>query len=417
MNLHDRSVDRAKSHAPRSQAKAKHPLGMLETERFASRLNVFTPTLDTVNGLLERARREMGGGATNEVVHRVIRHNPDSFLAIARQDHQCAEAPYAHGYVAFLMLNEIGLERLVEGSFDGTTPDLCWLTRQSQKPAGIYVWGIYAPGVVAGGVPLALDKISTPLYRDASLYARAVTAAGTRILESVGFTRGASYRGKFAPELYIYRRGKAVRETYPIYDSHRDGDEDDNISFVVAHSIEDFMRVVTIRSAVYVAEQECPYAEEFDGNDFSASHLLAYVGDEPAGCLRLRYFADFAKLERLAVRKEFRQKGIGSHLMRAGIELCRMKGYKKIYGRAQKQLLNYYVELGFHPLEGGRELSFSNFEYVEIVHDATRHPQAITLGIDPYVLMRPEGRWHLPGILEPKIPSNEARSRAQGVSE
>ena len=417
MTLHDRSIDRAKSHAIRSQTKARHPLGTMQTGRLSGRLNVFTPSLDTVDGLLERARREMGGGATNEVVHRVIRHNPDSFLAIAHQDSQCADASCAHGYIAFLMLNEVGIERLIEGSFDGTNPDLSWLTRQSQKPAGIYVWGIYAPGVVAGGIPLAVDKVSTPLYRDASLYARAVTAAGTRILESVGFTRGVSSRGKFAPELYIYRRGKAVRETYPIYDSHRDGDEDDNISFVVAHSIEDFMRVVTIRSAVYVAEQECPYSEEFDGNDFSASHLLAYVGDEPAGCLRLRYFADFAKLERLAVRKEFRQKGIGSHLMRAGIELCRMKGYKKIYGRAQKRLLNYYAELGFRPLEGGRELFFSNFEYVEIVHDATRHPQAITLGIDPYVLMRPEGRWHLPGILEPKIPSNEARSRAQGVSE
>ncbi len=49
-----------------------------------------------------------------------------------------------------------------------------------------------------------------------------------------------------------------------------------------------------------------PYEEEFDGNDFSSTHLLGYVGDEPAGCLRIRYFASFAKIERLAVRHEFR---------------------------------------------------------------------------------------------------------------
>ena len=29
-----------------------------------------------------------------------------------------------------------------------------------------------------------------------------------------------------------------------------------------------------------------------------------------------------------------------------------------------------------------------------------RHPSAISIGVDPYVIIRPEGRWHRPGILE-----------------
>jgi hypothetical protein len=108
------------------------------------------------------------------------------------------------------------------------------------------------------------------------------------------------------------------------------------------------MRVMTIRSAVYLSEQECPYGEEFDGNDFSATHLIGYVGDEPAACLRIRYFADFVKMERLAVRREFR-----------------------------KTRLAFKVSL-----------------------DMTPHPQAISIGVDPYIMIRPEGRWHVPGILE-----------------
>ena len=107
------------------------------------------------------------------------------------------------------------------------------------------------------------------------------------------------------------------------------------------------MRVVSVRSATFVAEQDCPYEEEFDGNDFSASHLLAYVGKEPVGCLRIRYFAGFAKLERLAVRHEFRSRHIGTRLMKAGVEFCRAKGYRRIYGRAQKDLLNYYFNMGW----------------------------------------------------------------------
>jgi hypothetical protein len=27
-------------------------------------------------------------------------------------------------------------------------------------------------------------------------------------------------------------------------------------------------------------------------------------------------------------------------------------------------------------------------------------PNAVVLGADPYLMIRPEGRWHIPGILE-----------------
>ena len=45
-------------------------------------------------------------------------------------------------------------------------------------------------------------------------------------------------------------------------------------------------------------------------------------------------------------------------------------------------------------------LVFSDFDYVEMKASIERHPSAITIGVDPYVIIRPEGRWHRPGILE-----------------
>ena len=198
----------------------------------------------------------------------------------------------------------------------------------------------------------------------------------------------------------MYPRGASVKETRAIYDDYLGLDDDDDVSITVVRSIEDFMRVVSVRSATFVAEQDCPYEEEFDGNDFSASHLLAYVGKEPVGCLRIRYFAGFAKLERLAVRHEFRNRHIGTRLMKAGVEFCRMKGYRRIYGRAQKDLLGYYVNMGWKQLEGSSEFFFSDYAYIEIVIDTDPNPNAIALGDDPYVLMRPEGRWDRPGVLD-----------------
>ena len=291
---------------------------------------------------------------------------------------------------------------LPAGSTAMPNPPLELLARQHEKPAAIYVWGVYARRGIAGGVPLAFEKVWTPLYRKAPLLARCYHRRFPHARKpGLQPRRGASLRGKTAPHLHIYPRGKSIRETRAVYDSYLGAEEeDDDITITVVRSIEDFMRVVSIRSATFVAEQDCPYDEEFDGNDFSAGHLLNYVGNEPAGCLRIRYFADFAKLERLAVRHEFRNRSMGTKLMQAGVELCRMKGYRRIYGRAQKDLLGYYENMGWRRLEGSAEFFFSDYAYVEIVFDAEPNPNAVRLGNDPYILMRPEGRWDRPGILD-----------------
>ena len=47
-----------------------------------------------------------------------------------------------------------------------------------------------------------------------------------------------------------------------------------NISIRVAASMTDLMQVVAIRAAAFLAEQNCPYAEEFEGNDFCALHMI-----------------------------------------------------------------------------------------------------------------------------------------------
>ncbi len=129
-------------------------------------------------------------------------------------------------------------------------------------------------------------------------------------------------------------------------------------------------------------------------------HLIAYIGDEPAGCIRVRFFADFAKLERLAIRKEFRKSRAAFQLVRAALKLCQKKGYRRAYGHSQTRLVSFWGRFGFHTFEGGKSFVFSDFDYVELVADLEPDPEAVTIGADPYVIIRPEGRWHTPGILE-----------------
>lgn len=190
----------------------------------------------------------------------------------------------------------------------------------------------------------------------------------------------------------------------PIYDSF---DKDQAVSnpgrygIKVARCLSDMMQIVSIRSAVFISEQECPYSEEFDGNDFCSTHFIGYVGKEPAACLRARFFADFAKLERLAVRHEFRRSRLAFKIVKAGIEFSKAKGYTRIYGHAQDRLVSFWSTFGARPMKArGQPLVFSDFSYTEMLLEVEQTPDAITLSSDPYLLIRPEGKWHEPGILE-----------------
>jgi len=176
----------------------------------------------------------------------------------------------------------------------------------------------------------------------------------------------------------------------------------------VADSIEELMQAFVVRAAVFMAEQRCPYGEEFDGNDFTATHLIGYVDGEPAGTLRLRYFARFAKAERAAVRKEFRGYGLNRQLLDFAVGLVQRKGYTRLYGSAQKRLLGYWRSLGFEPLSKP-EFHFSDHEYVPIMRPVVARDAALDEATPDMVLNRREGEWDRPGVLEEsqsRLPTN-----------
>ena len=184
----------------------------------------------------------------------------------------------------------------------------------------------------------------------------------------------------------------------------------------IARTMEDMMRVAVIRAAVYMAEQDCPYEEEFDGNDFCATHLIGYVGDEPVACMRLRFFGGFAKMERMAVRPQYRKSKIAFKTIREGIKYCNRKGFETIYGHARDELIPLWKMFGFEVLETSRHLVFSEYSYTEMVNINPLPDNALTLESDPYQLIRPEGDWDREGILEDSVARSTAASTHYAVA-
>lgn len=123
------------------------------------------------------------------------------------------------------------------------------------------------------------------------------------------------------------------------------------INVKIVESMEEMNMILAIRAGVCLGELGWPFAEFMDGNDFSATQLLATVDGEPAGTMRIRYYGDFAKPEWLVVLSRFRRGRFGA----AGIpyalgtfarDFCRNKGFTRLYGHAAPDLEAFWNKVG-----------------------------------------------------------------------
>lgn len=252
----------------------------------------------------------------------------------------------------------------------------------------MYVWAVIAHGLARVVQPLTIKALGGP-YFEVPFYTLSITPKGLNAARRRGFVPLDSQAGDFgALAILPMRKPDEIRKRAP------------DLSTLVASNAEHLNMVAFIRGATFGAEQNCPYREEFDDNDYCASHILGLVDGEPAAVIRVRYFGTFAKLERLAVLSRFRDSAIKHEVMKAAIDICRRKGFAKLYGQSQERLVGFYAKHGFKPMQKNRNLVFSDHSYVEIEAELEPHAEAIEIHSDPYVIIRPEGRWDTKGVLE-----------------
>jgi len=130
----------------------------------------------------------------------------------------------------------------------------------------------------------------------------------------------------------------------------------------VVDTHDELMLSLMIRAAVYVGEDGRLLMQEVDGNDLNATHVIARVDGVPAGTMRIRYFGEFAMLERLAVLKPYRLKrfgcrGVAWETGEYAFQFCRLKGYTKFYGLARDGLVDFWKRFApegatFEPMPG-----------------------------------------------------------------
>ena len=77
------------------------------------------------------------------------------------------------------------------------------------------------------------------------------------------------------------------------------------------------------------------------------SHLIAYLRNEPVATLRIRWFAAFAKIERVCVMKHVRGGALVKLMIETAVDMIGRKGYRHVLGYIQKRLVPFWKQLGF----------------------------------------------------------------------
>lgn len=102
-----------------------------------------------------------------------------------------------------------------------------------------------------------------------------------------------------------------------------------------------------LRREVFMVEQGVSPADEFDGKDPDATHIVTVQDGEVVGVLRILWLPEHAKIGRFAVRRDLRNEGIGSRLFHTALSFIERRGVEQVMLEAQLDRIHFYEQFGF----------------------------------------------------------------------
>ena len=140
-----------------------------------------------------------------------------------------------------------------------------------------------------------------------------------------------------------------------------------DIEYGIAESIEDLIDLLMLRVEIFVVEQEGPHEEEPDEYDRKATFVVAKTDGKIVGTARFRVIDEKVKIERIAVKKEFRRKGIGKGLVHFILNHIQDEHPRAVFLHAQTIAQDFYTKLGFQPV--GKTFMEAGIEHIEMVRE------------------------------------------------
>ncbi|MCP9490373.1 MAG: GNAT family N-acetyltransferase [Solirubrobacteraceae bacterium MAG38_C4-C5] len=121
---------------------------------------------------------------------------------------------------------------------------------------------------------------------------------------------------------------------------------------------------IALRHEVFVDEQGVDAAQEHDGRDDEATHLVALREGALVGTCRLLGDGDVIKLGRLAVAAPHRRRGVATRLLAEGERWAREHGSARIVLHAQSYARALYAAAGYGAV--GEPFTEAGIEHVRM---------------------------------------------------
>jgi predicted GNAT family N-acyltransferase len=122
---------------------------------------------------------------------------------------------------------------------------------------------------------------------------------------------------------------------------------ENNLKVEIVKWIDGYAPLSMIREKVFIEEQKVTPQLEWDGRDEEAIHFLAYQDEKAIGCARAFVIENHMQLERMAVLKEYRNKGIGGTLIEKAVITAKLNQLSAINISAQCHAIDFYKKFGF----------------------------------------------------------------------
>ena len=131
----------------------------------------------------------------------------------------------------------------------------------------------------------------------------------------------------------------------------------------------DKKKAFEIRNLVFCEEQKVSKEIEFDGLDQFCNHYLAKINELPIGTARVREQKKGTfKIERMAVLKEYRKKGVGKAIIEEILKhYLNLNKVNILILNSQIEAKDFYKKFGF--VEVGEEFIEANIIHQKMIYN------------------------------------------------
>jgi predicted GNAT family N-acyltransferase len=121
-----------------------------------------------------------------------------------------------------------------------------------------------------------------------------------------------------------------------------------------------------VRDEVFVMEQNVERVEEYDDRDLICTHVVVFDGQIAVATARID-LEKGGKIGRVAVRKNYRQRGLGTLVMQRLEEFAIQMSTPRLWFHAQTQAVSFYEKLGYRVCSD--EFLEANIPHVQMEKD------------------------------------------------